>query len=33
VRVGHHVEANVPVYLVEFPGGVIGCTEDEIVPA
>lgn len=33
VRVGHHVEANVPVYLVEFAGSVIGCTEDEIVPA
>ncbi len=33
VRIGHHVDANVPIYLVEFAGGVIGCTEDEIVAA
>jgi nitrogen fixation protein NifZ len=33
VQVGHHVEANVPVYLVEFPDGVVGCIEEEIVPA
>ncbi len=33
VQVGHHVEANVPVYLVEFPGSVVGCIEEEIVPA
>jgi nitrogen fixation protein NifZ len=37
VQVGHHVDANVPVYLVEFgiPGQasrVIGCVEDEIQP-
>lgn len=32
VRVGHAAEANVPVYLVEFPGGVlVGCLEDELV--
>jgi nitrogen fixation protein NifZ len=33
VQVGHHVEANLPVYLVEFPGGVVGCLEEEIIPA
>ncbi len=33
VRVGHHEEINVPVYLVEFGNGkVIGCLEDEIFP-
>lgn len=31
VQVGHHIEANVPVYLVEFPDGcVVGCLEEEI---
>ena len=31
VNVGHHAEANVPVYLVEFAGGrVVGCLEDEL---
>ncbi len=31
VQVGHHEEANIPVYLVEFPGGyVIGCYEEEL---
>lgn len=31
VQVGHHEEANIPVYLVEFPGGyVIGCFEEEL---
>jgi len=33
VNVGHATEANEPVYLVEFGGCVIGCLEDEIVPA
>ncbi|WP_119154744.1 nitrogen fixation protein NifZ [Caldimonas tepidiphila] len=34
VQVGHHAEAGVPVYLVEFEGGrVIGCLEEEIAPA
>jgi nitrogen fixation protein NifZ len=33
VQVGHHVDANVPVYVVEFPGSVVGCLEEEIVPA
>lgn len=32
VQIGHHVEANVPVYLVEFGGRVIGCLEEEIAP-
>ena len=31
VQIGHHEEANIPIYLVEFPGGyVIGCLEEEI---
>ena len=31
VQVGHHEEANIPIYLVEFEGGhVIGCFEEEI---
>jgi len=33
VNVGHAVEQNEPIYLVEFPGCVVGCTEDEIAPA
>jgi nitrogen fixation protein NifZ len=34
VNVGTHVEANLPVYLVEFPGNrVVGCREEEIAPA
>ena len=34
VQVGHHTEANVPVYLVEFEGGpVVGCLEEEIALA
>ncbi len=32
VQIGHHVEANVPVYLVEFGGRVIGCLEEELAP-
>jgi nitrogen fixation protein NifZ len=34
VRVGYAPEANnLPVYLVEFPGGkLIGCLEEEIIP-
>jgi nitrogen fixation protein NifZ len=33
VRVGHAPETNTPVYLVEFPGGVlVGCFEPEIRP-
>lgn len=34
VQIGHHTEANLPVYIVEFEGGrVIGCLEEEIAPA
>lgn len=33
VQIGHHVEANVPIYLVEFDGRVLGCLEEEILPA
>lgn len=33
VQIGHHTEANVPVYLVEFGEKlVVGCFENEIVP-
>jgi len=31
VQVGYHEEAKIPIYLVEFPGGlVIGCFEEEL---
>jgi len=34
VQVGTHVEANIPIYLVEFGDRlVVGCLEEEIVPA
>ena len=34
VQVGSHEESNTPIYLVEFqPGLVVGCLEEEIVPA
>lgn len=34
VQVGSHEEFNIPVYLVEFQAGyVVGCLEEEIVPA
>lgn len=32
VQVGSHQEANLPVYLVEFAGRVVGCLEEEILP-
>ena len=32
-RMGHHAEANVPVYMVDFGVVVLGCLEEEIVPA
>lgn len=32
VQVGHHQEANVPVYMVDFGVAVLGCLEDEITP-
>ena len=31
VQVGHHEEANQPVYMVDFDGQVIGCIEEEIM--
>ncbi len=31
VRVGHHVDANISVYIVEFSNKfVVGCLEDEL---
>lgn len=30
VQVGHHTEANLPMYLVDFGLCVLGCLEDEI---
>ena len=30
VQIGHHAEANVPVYMVDFGVAVIGCLEEEI---
>ena len=30
VQVGHHGEANVPVYLVDFGVAVLGCLEEEL---
>ena len=32
VQIGHHGEANVPVYLVDFGTVVLGCLEEEIAP-
>ncbi|NNM57804.1 nitrogen fixation protein NifZ [Acidocella sp.] len=33
VNVGTHVDANLPIYLVEFSGNrVVGCLEEEISP-
>ena len=33
VQIGHHEEANVPVYMVDFGVAVLGCLEEEIAPA
>jgi nitrogen fixation protein NifZ len=34
VNVGHHEEANMPIYLVEFGDRlVVGCFEEELVAA
>lgn len=34
VNVGHHADANLPVYLVEFGGQmVVGCFEEELQAA
>ena len=32
VQVGHHAEANVPVYMVDVGVAVLGCREEEIAP-
>ena len=32
VQIGHHGEANVPVYMVDFGVAVIGCLEEELAP-
>ena len=32
VQVGHHQEANVRVYMVDFGVAVLGCLEDELTP-
>lgn len=33
VQIGHHGEANLPVYMVDFGLCVLGCLEDEIALA
>lgn len=33
VQIGHHAEANIPLYMVDFGIVVLGCTEEEILPA
>lgn len=33
VQVGHHAEARVPVYMVDFGVAVLGCLEEELAPA
>jgi len=33
VNIGHAQDLNEPVYLVQFPGCVVGCMEIELVPA
>jgi nitrogen fixation protein NifZ len=30
VQIGHHEEANVPVYMVDFGVAVLGCLEEEL---
>ena len=32
VQVGHHTEANIPIYMVDFGVCVLGCLEEEIEP-
>lgn len=32
VQIGHHGEAKVPIYLVDFGVAVLGCLEEEIAP-
>jgi nitrogen fixation protein NifZ len=31
VQVGHHSDANVPIYMVDFGVAVLGCLEEELV--
>lgn len=33
VQIGHHDEANVPIYMVDFGLCVLGCLEEEIALA
>ena len=33
VQIGHHAEANVPIYMVDFGVVVLGCLEEEIMHA
>ena len=33
VQVGHHAEADLPVYVVDFGVAVLGCLEEELLPA
>jgi nitrogen fixation protein NifZ len=33
VQVGHHTQANLPVYMVDFGLAVLGCLEEEIALA
>ena len=33
VQVGHHPEAGLPVYMVDFGLAVLGCLEEELLPA
>ena len=30
VQIGHHAQANVPIYMVDFGVAVLGCLEEEI---
>jgi nitrogen fixation protein NifZ len=33
VQIGHHEQARVPVYMVDFGVAVLGCLEEELAPA
>jgi nitrogen fixation protein NifZ len=33
VQVGHHADAKVPVYMVDFGVAVLGCLEEELAPS
>lgn len=32
VQIGHHEEANLPIYMVDFGVAVLGCLEEELAP-